>query len=231
MRLLDQVAAIDQFDWRPDWYCGLMRLAMAQPIEAIECFDRVYSEVPGSVAPKLALAIALETANRVSEAAGLYDTVSRTEPAMTAAAFGLARCRFKSRDRAGAVEAYGRIPSSSAAHSDAQLATALVLSDGSNGAPAVEDLVRASEVLTAIQREDIPRHFAEVALLLEAVDLLEKGTKPQKDVKLLGAPFRQKDLRSRAEQALKSCARLAKSAAERVAYVDMANSVRPRTTW
>jgi tetratricopeptide (TPR) repeat protein len=232
MRLLDQAAAIDQWDWRPDWYCGLMRLALGQGAEAVESFDRVYGEVPGSAAPKLALAMALEMAGRRDEAAGLYDRVSRADPAMPAASFGLARCRAASGDRAGAVDAYSRVPSGSAVYSDAQLAAALTLVESSHlGSPSADDLMSASGILTALPREDIPRHVAEVALLLEAVALIEGSPKAAKDVRLLGVPMRQRDLRLRAEQALKACGRLAKTAAERIAYVDLANSVRPRTTW
>lgn len=231
MRLLDQAAAIDQWDWRPDWYCGLMRLALGQVTEAIECFDRVFTEVPGSLAPKLALAMALEQAGRSAEAGGLYDRVSRADPALTSAAFGLARCRMADGDRAGAAEAYSRVPGGSAAHADALLATALALVDSRSGAPSADDLASASDILSAMPLETIPRHVAEVALLLEGISLLERGLKPAPAARLLGAPVRQKELRLRAERALKDCARLAATAAERIAYVDLANSVRPRTKW
>jgi len=116
-------------------------------------------------------------------------------------------------------------------YSDAHLAAALPRREQPSGLAFSHDLVSASGILTALPRDDIPRHVAEVALLLEAVAMIEGGPKTPKDVRLLGVPMRQRDLRLRAEQALKACGRLAKTAAERIAYVDLANSVRPRTTW
>ena len=123
------------------------------------------------------------------------------------------------------------MPGGSAAHADALLATALALVDSRSGAPSADDLASASDILSAMPLETIPRHVAEVALLLEGISLLERGLKPAPAARLLGAPVRQKELRLRAERALKDCARLAATAAERIAYVDLANSVRPRTKW
>jgi serine/threonine protein kinase len=225
--MLDEALAIDPFDWRPDWYCGKLYLSLGRASDAVECFDKVYNEIPGECAPKLALAMALEMEGRRDEAAGLYDTVSRIDPALPSAAFGLARCRRLAGDRQGAVEAYGRVPDNAVSSDDAQLATIAALTEG---APVPADLARAADLLGRMTRDEIPRHEAEAALALEAARQAEAGTLAlPAGTTLLGAPPRAAALRRRAEAALRACARLSESRADRIAYVDRANAVRPRT--
>ena len=226
MRLLDAAAGVDPGDWRPDWYCGKHYLAQGRSDEAVECFDRVYSEIPGEPVPKLALALALEAGGRLEEAAGLYDTASLADPGLTAAAFGLARCRMAAKDLDGAVEALARVPDGAVVRSDAQLAAVQALCALPGGA----GLARASALLAAMQRDDIARHQAEARLAEEAVRQIGAGAlQPSNGATLLGVPMRPGALRRRAELALRACARLAPDWAERVAFVDQANAVRPRT--
>ena len=226
MRLLDAALALDPFDWRPDWYCGKLYLALGRAVEAVECFDKVYSDIPGEPAPKLALAMALEAAGREAEAAGLYDTVSRTDPGLTAAAFGLARCCVAGADRSGAVAALARVPDSAATASEARLAAVRVLADGDCG-PA--ELRQASDILAKLSRDDVARHRAEAAAALQAAQQAERGGLDGGT--LFGVPATARALRSRAEAALRVCARLSDGAAARVGFVDQANAVRPRTLW
>ncbi len=225
MRLLDQALAIDPFDWRPDWYCGKLYLALGRAAEAVECFDKVYGEIPGEPAPKLALAMALEGAGRGAEAAGLYDTVSRSDAALTAAAFGLARCRSAAGDRAGAVAALARVPDSAALSGEAQLAAVRALSDGD---PGEAELRQASDILARMRRDDVPRHEAEATVALQAARRAEAGAATN-GATLLGVPATARALRQRAEAALRLCARLSESPFARIAYVDRANAVRPRS--
>ena len=226
MRSLDAAAALDPFDWRPDWYCGKLYLALGRGEEAVECFDRVYNEIPGETAPKLALAMALEEGGRTAEAAGLYDTVTLTDPALTAAAFGLARCRAAAGDEDGVVEAFARVPDGTATRSEAQLGAVQTLC----AAPAGTGLVRASGILMALDRNDLARHQAEARLAGEAARQVEAGAlKPAAGTTLLGVPLRPADLRRRAEAALRVCARLTGDPALRIAFVDQANAIRPRT--
>jgi len=226
MRPLDAAAALDPFDWRPDWYCGKLYLALGRGEEAVDCFDRVYNEIPGETAPKLALAMALEEAGRTAEAAGLYDTVTLTDPALTAAAFGLARCRAAAGDDDGVVEAFARVPDGTATRSEAQLGAVQTLC----AAPAGAGLVRASGILMALDRNDLARHQAEARLAGEAARQVEAGAlHPAAGTTLLGVPPRPADLRRRAEAALRVCARLTGDPALRIAFVDQANAIRPRT--
>jgi serine/threonine-protein kinase PknG len=226
MSRLDEAADIDRFDWRPDWYCGKLYLAAGNAPAAIECFDKVYSEIPGEAVPKLALAIALEMEGQLREAADLYDRVSRTDPGLSEAAFGLARCRLALGDRNGAVEAYGRVPSASANHGEAQLAIVRALT---GEASTEESLTRASQMLTAMERHDIARYEAEAALALAAVATLERGWHAPPGLTFLGTPVRVNALRLKAEAAFRNCARLADETASRIAFVERANSVRPHT--
>ncbi len=222
--LLDAAAGIDPFDWRPDWYCGIMYLSQARPADAVECFDKVYGEIPGEAVPKLALGLALEAEGRGAEATGLFDTVSRADPALPAAAFGLARCRLEAGDRAGAIDALSRVPDSAALTGEARLAAVRALSDP--GAHEAE-LRQAAAILETMTRNDVARHAAEAALATAAARRAEAA--PFQPAPFLGVAATARALRLRAERALLACARLSESPAARIAFVDQANAVRPRT--
>lgn len=222
LRLLDGALALDPSDWRPDWHCGRLYLSLGRPAEAVECLDRVYSEIPGEPAPKLALAMALEAEGRIAEAAGLYDIAGRTDPALAAAAFGLARCRATAGDRAGAVAALARVPDGAALAEEAKLAAVRTLADA--GEP---ELRQAAALLAGLSRDDLLRHEAEAAVALGAARQAEAGA--LQPAPLLGVAGTARALRQRAEAALRACARLSGSPAARVAYVDRANAARPRT--
>ncbi len=226
MKPLDAALAIDPFDWRPDWYCGVYDLSQGRAAEAVECFDKVYGEIPGEAAPKLALAMALEAEGRGAEAAGLYDTVSRSDPGLAAAAFGLARCCSGAGDRAGAVAALSRVPDSAALAGEARMAAVLVLSAGD---PTEAELRQAGAILASLQRDDLARHEAEAAVAMQAVRRLESGAWPAGGAVLLGVAADGRALRGRAEAALLACARLSESRATRIGFVDRANAVRARS--
>lgn len=231
MLALDSAAAIDAFDWRPDWYCGRLYLALGRFTEAVVCFDRVYSEIPGECTPKLALALALEGCSRHAEAAGLYDTVSRTDPSLSGASIGLARCRVATGDRAGAVEAFCRVQSSSATHAEAMLAAVLALGDATKAPPSRDDIVQAGGILAAMTREDVPHQEAVASISVEAARQIEAKTMPAGTDLLLGARFTANSLRLRAEKALHACARMVTDKPTRLFYIDRANAVRPWSTF
>ena len=230
MALLDKALAIDPFDWRPDWYAGKLYLSLGRAAEAIECLDKVYGEIPGESVPKLALALALEADGRAPEAAGLHDTVSRTDPALAAAAFGLARCRLAASDREGAVAALARVPDSAAAAATARLAAVRALSGGEGTVmPSEADLRRASDILASLDRDEIPRHEAVAAVALQAARQIEAGALKPNGATLFGLPVSSRTMRTRAETALRACARLSETPRARIAYIDQANAARPRT--
>jgi serine/threonine-protein kinase PknG len=216
-------------DWRVLWYRGVSLLARGQPAAAREPFDRVCSELPGELAPRLALALAAELAGDLDTAGRLYHGVAATDPAFTSACFGLGRVREAKGDRAGAVEAYGAIAPPSSLHVEAQLAVARALLSPAPGPPTAEELARASATVGRLALDSKVRGELSVRLLETALDQLASGAlEPRDDLRLLGQPLRPLPLRLALERAYRDLARLA-TGAERVRLVDLANRVRPRT--
>ncbi len=227
---LTQLEASDPFDWRVFWYRGRLRLAQEKAQDACAAFSRVYAEVPGELAPKIALALSSELAGSPPVAMPLYELVSRTDPAFTGAAFGLARCRVAAGDRNGAVEALRRVPPSSGLYAQAQIETARCLIRSQPSAPTVDDLVRAGEAVEALGIDGAARHALAARVLLEAIAQIEASpSAPQPDRKILGQPLQPAALRAGAERELRACARYAKTPEERFSLIDQANRVRPWT--
>jgi serine/threonine-protein kinase PknG len=233
------VEADDAWEWRTGWYRGVAALASGRPADAREHFQKVYETLPGELAPKLALGIACERVKSEAEAAGWYEIVSRTDPAFTAAAFGLARCRLATGDRAGALAAYDRVPDSSSAYVEAQVTRIRCLGGldgGGGGAPTVDDLLDAGAILESLeldgeQRAKLSSELLEAALRA-AVDsgsgrATAGGNGGRR--KLLGHELVERDLRFGLERSYRTLARAADTRGERIRLVDRANSVRPRT--
>jgi serine/threonine-protein kinase PknG len=229
--ILDQIEAADPWEWRARWYRGLTALASGRPAEAGRSFAAVYHLLPGELAPKLALGMASESEQRLDEAAGWYDIVSRTDPGFTAAAFGLARCRLESADRAGALAAYERVPDSSSAYLEAQTARIHTLaSHGEGGNGAVDELLLAGSSLALLPVRGEQRARLEAELLEAALALVQYGSVLDDGREsLLGFRLQERDLRFGVERSYRELARWAASSAERIQLVDRANQVRPRT--
>jgi serine/threonine-protein kinase PknG len=187
--------------------------------------------VPGELAPKLALAVASESARDLESASRWYGIVSRTDASITSASFGLARCRLKLGDSAGALNAYDRIPDSSSGYVDAQAAKVRCLSAGNGtGEPRVEDLVSAGAILEALPLEREERERLTVEVLERALAVALAG-KPIGDGRatVLGHRLSEQELRLGLERAYRALARHAVSRRERIRLVDEANRMRPRT--
>jgi serine/threonine-protein kinase PknG len=218
----------DPREWRADWYRGVADLARAEPVAARARFTAVYRSVPGELAPKLALGVACEYAGEVGAAAEWSDAVSQTDPGYTSAAFGLARCRLAMHDRAGALAAYDRVPDSSSAHLDAQIARIRCLSGGD---PSIDDLLAAGTSLDGLALEG-EQHLRLALRLLEAGLRLAATGDPGTVAgvpELLGTALAERPLRARLERTYRALARYAATSAERYRLVDEANRVRPRT--
>ncbi len=227
---LKDVEEKDAFDWRVHWYRGRCRLIQGKASEAYAAFDRVYGELPGELAPKLACALAAEMAGDGNTAARLYDVISRTDPSYASAAFGLARCRAALGDRAGAVAAYGRVPAASSLYVPAQLALARVLISATPAPPNAAELIQASQAIQALALDGIALHRFSADLFLTAVAQMEARVFPASDTdRVLGQAMQLKALREGAERELRACAHLAETPKERTVFVDQANQVRPRT--
>ncbi|MEV4347463.1 tetratricopeptide repeat protein [Actinoplanes sp. NPDC049596] len=217
-------------DWRVAWYDGLLGLAVKNYQYARERFDAVYSALPGELAPQLALGLALELAGDPA-AAGYYDVVSRTDPAYTAAAAGLARCRLRTGDRAGAVEAYNRVPGTSAAYRSSQVGAVLALVQSHPTAAAdVDSLAAAAALIERLEVEAAQLAALRVELLEQALETIKGGAKLPAAV--LGAAHtgevREREVRFALESGYREMARAAHGP-DKIALVDLANAARPRT--
>ncbi|SNY43884.1 serine/threonine-protein kinase [Paractinoplanes atraurantiacus] len=227
----DALIRTEGADWRIAWYDGLLALAVQNYAYARERFDAVYSALPGELAPQLALGLALELAGDHQAAAGYYDVVSRTDPAYTAAAAGLARCRLKTGDRAGAVEAYNRVPGTSAAYRSSQVGAVLALVQSHPSAAAdVDSLAAAAALIDNLEVEAAQLAALRVELLEQALETIKGGAKLPPAV--LGASHtgdvREREVRFALEAGYREMARAAHGP-DKIALVDLANAARPRT--
>jgi serine/threonine-protein kinase PknG len=216
-------------DWRVVWYRGLSVLSQHRPTEAQQVFDRLYAELSGELAPKLALAFAAELAGDLDTAGRMYEVVASTDTSFTSACFGLARVRRAQGDRAAAVDAYNLIPRTSRLHTLAQLSLARMLIERDvSGLPVVDDLVRASVVIERLSLDTGDRAQLATELLEAALDALTRGGAKPSDALLLGSPFQEDAVRLGLERAYRDLARLA-TGQEKIDLVDKANEKRPMT--
>ncbi len=229
---LATIEAADPWEWRTNWYRGVAGIARQDPSVAGEQFTAVYHSLPGELAPKLALGIAAELGNDPVAAAGWYDIVSRTDPAFTGAAFGLARCRLATGDRTRALAAYDRVPDSSSAYVEAQLTRIRCLGvlDGGGGDPTIADLLAAGSILERLEIDSEQRTKLTAELLEAALRVTMSGSAAGNGgASLLGCRLEERDLRFGLERSYRALARGPASRGERIALVDQANLVRPRT--
>ena len=229
-RTRDALGAAMAGDWRVAWYDGVLGLASGDLQLARRRFDEVYSALPGELAPKLALALALELAGDHELAAGYYDVVSRTDPAYTIAAAGLARCRLATGDRNGAVEAYHRVPGTSAAYRSSRVgAVRALVRPHPQGHAAVTALAAAAEMISKLEAEAAQVAELRAELLEQALTVSGSGTPVPGTILGRGDGIAgERDLRFALEKAYREMARAAHGP-ERIRLVDLANTSRPRT--
>ncbi|GLZ28266.1 putative serine/threonine-protein kinase [Lentzea sp. NBRC 105346] len=213
---------IDPEDWRPDWYRGLAALANREPDKARGFFEAVYDRVPGEAAPKLAIAVCAEAVGD-ADAADYYELVWRTDHSYVSAAFGLARVAMARGDRDRAVHVLLDVPDTSSQHVAAQVAAVRALI----GDPCEADLVSAGQRLDSLDL-DVPRRAQLTAELLEAAfDWVTRNS--ECEGKVLDCALSEHELRLGLERCYRTQARFAATPEERIALVDRANAVRPRT--
>ena len=220
---LAPISEVDPWEWRVEWYRSLWYLASGEPAAAAEGFSRVWTEVPGELAPRVGAAIAAELAGEYTRAAQLYERVIAVDSAWVSAAFGLARCRAAVGDRGGAVDAFRRVPASSATYQDAQMASARALIDGPD--VDVEQLAEAAGVVERLQLDAAERAAVSTEILERA---LATGS-GARAVRLFGHALDDVGLRRGLEQLYREQARLAPDAETKVRLIDQANAIRPRS--
>lgn len=231
--LLDRYkAGATEPNWRYDWYRGRAFLQAGAGQEAMLAFDAVFAEVPGELAPKLGLAHAYEILREYGLAIALYDLVSRADPALTTASFGLARCLTAGGDRTGAAGALRRVPQASSQYDEAQLVLAHTLLDSETAKPGAAELFDAAHAVEALgpKRDTLEGRQLSARLFQTGATMIEAGgAAPDRTRQVLGTPFSARELRLAAERDLRACARYVAGRTEKIRYVDEANRVRPRT--
>jgi serine/threonine-protein kinase PknG len=228
-RLLADLAAEDPSDWRVAWYHGLRSLAVAA--EARGAFDAVFSELPGEVAPKLALAFAAEAAGDPAAAGHYFRLVWTVDRSCISAAFGLARACLAVGDRPGAIAALAAVPGTSSHYAAAQIAAVRILVSGGPGQGATvsgDDLRQADGRLGLLIMDDVRREQLTVEILRAALDWCSTG-QPAGKGPIMGCEPNARALRFGLERSYRALARLSPDEDRRIELVDMANAIRPRT--
>jgi serine/threonine-protein kinase PknG len=232
---LADLSSSPQADWRVAWYGGLCELAGGKPDRARAAFSAVYDELPGELAPKLALAFAAEAAGDLPAARYHFQLVWTIDRSYVSAGFGTARAYLASGDRVSAIAAVAAVPETSSHHAAAQIAAVRLLVAGGAGL-SVADLHQADQRLGRLSLDDNDprRHQLAVEILRAALDWVSDGTAtPQRAgaqaaaERILGYEANERALRFGLERGYRALATLLPE--RRVELVDMANSVRPRT--
>ncbi|MFC5380094.1 serine/threonine-protein kinase [Aquipuribacter nitratireducens] len=222
-----ELLRLDPWDWRAVWLQGLAALAADDGRAARGAFNAVYGQVPGELAPKLALALACERSGEPEIAEGLYAVCARTDAAYTPpAAFGLARIRGARGATDDAVAALELVPSTSRAYVDARAMRASLLAGPGAGLPSLAAAVSGVEGVAMDPRD---RTRLTVTVLRAALEQV-RTSGPQPALLVAGHAATERSLRDGLESAIRDLATTSDSPAERVRLVDEANRVR-RWTW
>lgn len=217
-------------DWRLPWYRGQCALLDGEYNRAADDFDKVLAALPGELAPKIALAATAELRGAADEAARYYEIVWRTDDNYVSAAFGLARQRARAGDRAGAIAALDRVPAASAYAAPAGATAIEILLDGRDPESLDETtLVDASTRAAVLPLESESKQAAiRLPVFGAALGWLKAGNTPRTP-RLLGADFDETGVRKGMERCYRALAHETIGMWERIALVEKANSVRPRT--
>jgi serine/threonine-protein kinase PknG len=223
-----------QADWRATWYGGLCELAAGRPDQARTAFSTVYDELPGELAPKLALGFAAEAAGDTAAARYYFGLVWTIDRSCVSAGFGTARACLAGGDRIAAIAAIAAVPETSSHHSAAQIAAVRLLVAGGSGRS--EDDLRQADLRLgrlSLDDNDPRRHQLAVEILRAALDWVSAAPAVRPNgaqaasQRILGCEPNERALRFGLERGYRALANLVPE--RRVELVDMANSVRPRT--
>jgi serine/threonine-protein kinase PknG len=226
---LNQLREKQGWDWRIAWYMGKLHLATDRFQLAQTAFNEVYTELPGELAPKVALGLAAEQLKQYDWAVKLYNNVATTDPSYVAATFGLARCYAAIGQREAGIKALDRVPSTSSTYIRSQVEKARLLMSERVQPPRASDLKQAAMVIEATTFEGMEKQWLTRDLFQTALSLVTtKVIQPDASVQLLGQSLEEVKLRSGLENALRAMAHLAVGD-EKIRLVDEANRVRPKT--
>jgi serine/threonine-protein kinase PknG len=228
-RKLDDLAGRVGWRWRLVWFRAVGAVLAADYDSATKHFAEVLDTLPGEPAPKLALAATAELAGNTDECK-FYNTVWGTDNGVISAGFGLARWQSACGDRDAAVRTLDQVPSTSRHFTTARLTSAVTLLSGRSMNEITEQQIRDAARRVEALPDTEPRVLQIRALVLgTAMDWLADNTASTNHI--LGFPFTEHGLQLGVEASLRSLARVAPTQAHRYALVDLANSVRPTSTF
>ena len=173
--------AASEADWRVTWYGGLCELVAGRPEQARAAFSAVYDELPGELAPKVALGFAAEAAGDAAAARYYFQLVWTVDRSYVSAGFGMARACLAGGDRVAAIAAVAAVPETSSHHAAAQIAAVRLLVAGGAGLSAA-DLSQADTRLgrLGLDDNDPRRHQLAVEILRAALDWVSGPVPPQR---------------------------------------------------
>ena len=224
---LDALEAADPFDWRPSWFRGLWQLVQGDGAQALPLFERCYFEMPGELAPRLAMGVAAELAGQFEQALPYYDRVGQVDPSYVSAHAGAARCHAKAGRLHDAVTLLSRVPENHALCALIHLAIGEMLL----AYPKLVDgslLQRAEAALSQALGAGGRAYQIAARLLSLTVSRLRDLTWPG-DTPFLGVQFAEVPLRLCAEEQFRRAAHEAGTESERFYLISQANRVRPVT--
>jgi serine/threonine-protein kinase PknG len=228
-RKLDDLAGRVGWRWRLVWFRAVSQVLTADYDSATMHFTEVLNTLPGELAPKLALAATAELAGNADERK-FYHTVWCTDNGVISAGFGLARAQSAAGDRDGAVQTLDQVPATSRHFTTARLTSAVTLLSGRSMTEITEQHIRDAARRVEALPDSEPRVLQIRALVLgTAMDWLADNTASTNHI--LGFPFTEHGLQLGVEASLRGLARVAPTQAHRYALVDLANSVRPTSTF
>lgn len=228
-RLAD-LGALLAGDWRLSWYSAQCALLENDFGSATADFSQVLATLPGELAPKMAIAATAELSRQQEVAARYYQTVWRTDDTYYSAAFGLARQRALAGDRGGAVAALDQVPAASAHFTAARTTAIEVLLDGRTAENLDEQtLLDAGNRAAALTLQSTSKQATiRLQILGAALEWLQAGH-TTKVPRLLGADFTEPGIRTGMERCYRELAHVTTGVWERIALVEQANTIRPRT--
>jgi serine/threonine-protein kinase PknG len=228
-RKLDDLADRVGWRWRLVWFRAVADLLSADYESATKHFTEVLDTLPGELAPKLALAATAELSGTADEGT-FYKTVWNTDNGIISAGFGLARAQSADGQRDFAVKTLDQVPPTSRHFTTARLTSAVTLLSGRSGSEVTEQQIRDAAHRVEALPETEPRVLQIRALVMgTAMDWLADNSASTNHI--LGFPFTEHGLRLGVEASLRGLARVAPTQAHRYALVDLANSVRPMSTF
>lgn len=222
-RYVGELLAADPWEWRAVWMAGLGALQAGDRDSAKASFNAVYGQVPGELAPKLALALACELGDDSDLAEALYRRCAATDATyVSPSAFALARIRARAGDLQGSLDALDLVPTTSRGFADSRRLRAqhlMVLGTS------MEQYAQAMQSIDSARLGDAERDRFTVDILTAALHS-RRGTPDHRPIPIGSWSSSEGGLRDGLESTYRRMARRTSDRAERTRLVDTANHVR-----